>query len=66
MTNYTELSLAELRAILRANNVTGYSSMRKADMIALLESMKLTDSAEPAKTEEKPKRRRSTRKKAEE
>ena len=52
MTNYTELSLAELRAILRANNVAGYSSMRKADMIALLESMKLTDSAEPAKTEE--------------
>ncbi|MBR7021012.1 MAG: transcription termination factor Rho [Lachnospiraceae bacterium] len=53
MTNYTELSLAELRAILRANNVAGYSSMRKADMIALLESMKLTDSAEPAKAEEK-------------
>ena len=52
MTNYTELSLAELRAILRANNVAGYSSMRKADMIALLESMKLTDSAEPAKAEE--------------
>ncbi|MBR4813792.1 MAG: transcription termination factor Rho [Lachnospiraceae bacterium] len=52
MTDYTELSLAELRAILRANNVTGYSSMRKADMIALLESMKLTDSAEPAKAED--------------
>ena len=45
MNNYTELSIAELRALLRAKNVAGYSSMRKADMVSLLESM---DSAEAA------------------
>ncbi|MBO4652434.1 MAG: transcription termination factor Rho [Lachnospiraceae bacterium] len=54
MTNYTELSLAELRTILRANNVAGYSSMRKADMIALLESMNITDGAEAEKAPAKP------------
>ena len=41
MTNYSEMSLAELRAILRANNVAGYSSMRKAEMVALLEKMNI-------------------------
>ena len=49
MNNYTELSIAELRAILRTKNVAGYSSMRKADMIALLERM----DAEAAEAEEK-------------
>ena len=41
MTNYSEMSLAELRAVLRANNVAGYSSMRKAEMVAQLEKMNL-------------------------
>ena len=39
MANYTEMSLAELRALLREKHVAGYSSMRKADMVALLEQM---------------------------
>ena len=53
MTNYSEMSLAELRAILRANNVAGYSSMRKAEMVALLEKMNLSgddNNEEPKRT----------------
>ena len=60
MSTYTELSIAELRAILKSNNVAGYSSMRKADMVALLEKMDAEKAAKeapesvPVKAEEKP------------
>ena len=54
--NYTEMTLAELRAILRTKNVPGYSSMRKAEMVALLEKMDAAETPAPVEApKEEPK-----------
>ena len=54
--NYTEMTLAELRAIFRTKNVPGYSSMRKAEMVALLEKMDAAETPAPVEApKEEPK-----------